>query len=69
MAWTATNSTKNLYGAYDTAQLHIGALKRMIHARGGLPAFAHNDGLYRGITWSVHLLGLTIQSCIHLAFP
>lgn len=44
-------SFENLYGAYDTAQLHISALKRMVHSRGGLPAFAHNDGLYRGITW------------------
>lgn len=44
-------SFENLLGAYDAAQLHIAALKRMVNARGGLFAFAHNDGLVRGIIW------------------
>jgi hypothetical protein len=44
---------QNLIGAYDAAQLHIAALKRMINARGGLFAFGHNDGLIRGIIWYV----------------
>ncbi|KAF2502379.1 hypothetical protein BU16DRAFT_6769 [Lophium mytilinum] len=44
-------SFENLYGAYDAAQLHITALKRMIAARGGLEAFSHNDGLMRGLVW------------------
>lgn len=44
-------SFENLYGAYDAAQLHIAALKRMINARGGLDAFSHNDGLLRGLIW------------------
>ncbi|KAF2817670.1 uncharacterized protein BDZ99DRAFT_565381 [Mytilinidion resinicola] len=44
-------SFENLYGAYDAAQLHITALKRMITARGGLQAFSHNDGLMRGLVW------------------
>ncbi|KAH8723709.1 hypothetical protein GQ44DRAFT_828094 [Phaeosphaeriaceae sp. PMI808] len=42
---------ENLLGAYETAQLHVAALKRMVGARGGLPAFEHNDGLIRGIIW------------------
>jgi hypothetical protein len=42
---------QNLWGAYDAAQLHIAALKRMVNARGGLSAFRHNDGLMRGIIW------------------
>ncbi|KAJ4289209.1 hypothetical protein N0V90_011551 [Kalmusia sp. IMI 367209] len=44
-------SFENLLGAYDAAQLHIAALKRMVKARGGLIAFGHNDGLVRGILW------------------
>ncbi|KAF2789355.1 hypothetical protein K505DRAFT_365673 [Melanomma pulvis-pyrius CBS 109.77] len=44
-------SFENLVGAYEAAQLHIAALKRMVNARGGLPAFGHNDGLVRGIIW------------------
>ncbi|KAI1577330.1 MgtA Cation transport ATPase [Pyrenophora tritici-repentis] len=44
-------SFENLTGEYDAAQLHISALKRMIHERGGLLAFGHNDGLLRGIIW------------------
>jgi hypothetical protein len=40
-----------LTGAYDAAQLHIAALKRMVNARGGPFAFGHNDGLLRGIIW------------------
>ncbi|KAF1994041.1 hypothetical protein P154DRAFT_625002 [Amniculicola lignicola CBS 123094] len=44
-------SFENLLGAYDAAQLHIAALKRMVNARGGLFAFGHNDGLIRGIIW------------------
>ena len=43
--------TQNLVGAYDTAQLHIAAMKRMVAARGGLFAFGHNDGLIRGMIW------------------
>jgi hypothetical protein len=42
---------QNLLGAYDAAQLHIAALKRMIKVRGGLFALGHNDGLIRGIIW------------------
>ncbi|KAF2261298.1 hypothetical protein CC78DRAFT_535759 [Lojkania enalia] len=44
-------SFENLVGAYDAAQLHISALKRMVNARGGLFAFGHNDGLIRGMLW------------------
>ncbi|KAF2187900.1 hypothetical protein K469DRAFT_568299 [Zopfia rhizophila CBS 207.26] len=44
-------SFENLLGAYDAAQLHIAALKRIVNARGGLYAFSHNDGLIRGIIW------------------
>ncbi|KAF2683922.1 hypothetical protein K458DRAFT_431558 [Lentithecium fluviatile CBS 122367] len=44
-------SFENLLGAYDSAHLHIAALKRMVNARGGLFAFGHNDGLIRGIQW------------------
>ncbi|KAF2122194.1 hypothetical protein BDV96DRAFT_609179 [Lophiotrema nucula] len=44
-------SFENLLGAYDAAQLHIAALKRMVNARGGLFAFGHNDGLIRGMIW------------------
>ncbi|KAF2732912.1 hypothetical protein EJ04DRAFT_496075 [Polyplosphaeria fusca] len=44
-------SFENLVGAYDAAQLHIAALKRMVNARGGLFAFGHNDGLVRGMIW------------------
>ncbi|KAF1968520.1 hypothetical protein BU23DRAFT_583196 [Bimuria novae-zelandiae CBS 107.79] len=44
-------SFENLHGAYDAAQLHIAALKRMVNARGGLFAFGHNDGLLRGMLW------------------
>ncbi|EFQ91271.1 hypothetical protein PTT_11935 [Pyrenophora teres f. teres 0-1] len=44
-------SFENLTGEYDAAQLHISALKRMIHERGGLLSFGHNDGLLRGILW------------------
>jgi hypothetical protein len=44
-------SFENLVGAYDAAQLHIAALKRMVDARGGLFAFGHNDGLIRGMIW------------------
>jgi hypothetical protein len=40
-------------GVYDAAQLHIAALKRLVEARGGLFAFGQNDGLIRGIQWSV----------------
>ncbi|KAF2803680.1 uncharacterized protein BDZ99DRAFT_467814 [Mytilinidion resinicola] len=42
-------SFENLYGAYNAAQLHIDALKRMVMMRGGINAFAHNDGLVRGL--------------------
>ncbi|KAF2472848.1 uncharacterized protein BDR25DRAFT_333128 [Lindgomyces ingoldianus] len=44
-------SFENLLGAYEAAQLHIQALKRIVNARGGLFAFGHNDGLVRGIIW------------------
>ncbi|OCK84309.1 hypothetical protein K432DRAFT_378712 [Lepidopterella palustris CBS 459.81] len=44
-------SFENLCGAYDAAQLHVAALKRMVDARGGLSAFRHNDGLARGLIW------------------
>ncbi|KAF2821065.1 hypothetical protein CC86DRAFT_397570 [Ophiobolus disseminans] len=44
-------SFENLLGAYDAAQLHVAALKRMVNARGGLLTFGHNDGLIRGIAW------------------
>ncbi|RAR09727.1 cation-transporting ATPase 4 [Stemphylium lycopersici] len=44
-------SFENLYGAYDVAQVHVVALRRMVDARGGLFAFGHNDGLLRGIIW------------------
>ena len=47
----STNRRQNLIGAYDTAQMHLIALKRMVIARGGLFAFGHNDGLLRGILW------------------
>jgi len=40
-----------MLGAYDAAQLHMAALKRMVDTRGGLFAFGHNDGLIRGIQW------------------
>ncbi|KAH7084150.1 hypothetical protein FB567DRAFT_528483 [Paraphoma chrysanthemicola] len=44
-------SFENLLGAYESAQVHVAALKRMVNARGGIFAFGHNDGLIRGITW------------------
>ncbi|KAF2649623.1 hypothetical protein K491DRAFT_721513 [Lophiostoma macrostomum CBS 122681] len=44
-------SFENLFGAYDAAQLHIAALKRMVNGRGGLFAFGHNDDLVRGMIW------------------
>ncbi|KAH7071867.1 hypothetical protein BKA63DRAFT_446579 [Paraphoma chrysanthemicola] len=44
-------SFENLLGAYEAAQVHVEALKRMVNARGGIFAFGHNDGLIRGITW------------------
>jgi hypothetical protein len=42
---------QDLLGAYDSAHLHVAALKRMIHTRGGVEAFRHNDGLLRSILW------------------
>jgi hypothetical protein len=47
---------QNLLGEYDVAQMHVRALKSMIDARGGLPSFAHNEGLMRGIIWFVSQL-------------
>ncbi|ORX91772.1 hypothetical protein BCR34DRAFT_608939 [Clohesyomyces aquaticus] len=49
-------SFENLVGAYDAAQLHLQALKRIVDARGGLYSFGHNDGLIRGIIWFVHAI-------------
>ncbi|EUC40429.1 hypothetical protein COCMIDRAFT_9692 [Bipolaris oryzae ATCC 44560] len=43
---------ENLFGAYDTAQMHLMALNQMLTARGGLFAIGHNDGLLRGILWT-----------------
>jgi hypothetical protein len=51
-------------GDYDSAQLHANALKRMVDARGGLCAFAHNDGLVRGIAW--YFSSLLTASISHL---
>lgn len=45
-------SFENLFGAYDTAQMHLMALNQMLTARGGLFALGHNDGLLRGILWA-----------------
>ncbi|PVI01904.1 hypothetical protein DM02DRAFT_331986 [Periconia macrospinosa] len=42
---------ENLYGEYDSALLHFGALKRMVDVRGGLDTFNHNCGLARGVVW------------------
>ncbi|KAH7385327.1 hypothetical protein DE146DRAFT_197848 [Phaeosphaeria sp. MPI-PUGE-AT-0046c] len=44
-------SFENLQGTYEAAHVHVVALRRMVHARGGLDAFKHNAGLVKGIIW------------------
>ena len=53
---------QNLIGEYEAAQVHIGALKSMVTARGGLHAFSHNPGLQKGITLYEDASGIVLSS-------